>query len=116
MISLLLAPMNPEALKAAPSHAYDDSMDAKPPNTNISHLARIKWCQGQKMKARSDGELDKWCAEEEGLKDALFHRDRTDQYHYGSPALLERYVTGLEDGQTLVRAALVESIWQPIRW
>lgn len=110
MNSLLLAPMNLEDLMTASSHvsshAFDHSMT--PPGASI--IARIEWCQ--RRQAQMDAELEEWCAEEEGLRDALLS-DRTCQYKYSPPRILARYVLGLEDGRALVRAAWVESIWQP---
>ena len=65
------------------------------------------------MQVRTEAELEGWCAEEEGLRDALLGRDRTFQYCYGPPAILERYTMGLEDGRALIRATHVERVWHP---
>jgi hypothetical protein len=114
VISLLPAPMNSEDLMVIPIHAYDDCPDSiKIEHTSRSLIARIQWCQKQQMNARTEGEREEWCAEEDGLKDALLQRDRTDQYQYSLPAVLERYVTGLEDGRVLIRAVWIETLWQP---
>lgn len=114
MISLLPAPMNSEDLMVIPIHGYDDCPDSiKIEHTSRSLIARIQWCQKQQMNARTEGEREEWCAEEDGLKDALLQRDRTDQYQYSLPAVFERYVTGLEDGRVLIRAVWIENLWQP---
>lgn len=47
------------------------------------------------------------CAEEERLLDAVLDDDRTSYFQNNSPALVQRYVLGLEDGRTLIRAAWV---------
>ena len=114
MISLLPAPMNPEDLMVIPIHAYDNCLDSiKIEHTSRSLIARIHWCEKQQVNARTEGEREEWCAEENGLKDALLQRDRTNQYQYSLPGVLERYVTGLEDGRALIRAAWIENLWQP---
>jgi len=114
VISLLPAPMNSKDLMVIPIHADDNCPDSiKIEHTSRSLIARIQWCQKQQMNARTEGEREEWCAEEDGLKDALLQRDRTDQYQYSLPAVLERYVTGFEDGRALIRAVSIENLWQP---
>jgi len=70
-------------------------------------LDRLFWCGQQRLKALTQAELDAWCAEEEGLTDALLDNDRTSHFQNSTPALFERYASGLEDGRTLIRAAWV---------
>ena len=89
--------------------AHCDGLDLQhTAHTSTSLVARIEWCRRQEMQARTEAELEGWCAEEEGLRDALFKRDCTCQYRYSQPAVFERYAMGLEDGQALLRAAWVE--------
>lgn len=113
MISLLAAPMNAEDLISAPIHVADNLHDDHATHTSNSLVARIHWCQEQQVKARTEVELEEWYAEEDGLQDALLHMDRTSLYQDRPPIVLERYVMGLEDGRVLIRAACVESVWQP---
>jgi len=68
---------------------------------------RIAWCQQQKSKADAPLDVEEWQEEEEGLQDVLLHRDHTNQYQFCPPAVLERYVRGLQDGLALIRAAAV---------
>lgn len=81
--------------------------------TTTSIGARIEWCRKQEAQACTRAELEGWRAEEEGLRDALLNRDRTNQHRYSPPGVLERYATGLEDGRALIRIALVNCVWQP---
>ena len=60
-----------------------------------SIASRIEWCRRQSTQACAPRELAGWQAEEEGLRDALFNRDHTNQYQQGPPCLFERYVMGL---------------------
>lgn len=113
MFSVLAAPMNAEDLMAAPIHASDNLRDDHATHTSNSLVARIHWCQEQQVNARTEVELEEWCAEEDGLQDALLQRDRTFLYQDRPSIVLERYVIGLEDGRVLIRAAWVESVWQP---
>ena len=71
-------------------------------------LFRIEWCRQQRTKVHAGTEHEGWRAEEEGLRDALLNRDHTSEYRHASPALLERYVLGFQDGQALIRAAWME--------
>jgi hypothetical protein len=75
-----------------------------------SIMARIEWCQRLARHVCTQSELEGWCAEEEGLCDALLDRDRTSNYRYSSATVLERYILGLEDGRALARAAWAEWI------
>ena len=75
---------------------------------NPSILARIEWCRSQKMHAHTEPELEGWRAEEDGLRDALLHRDHTKLYRYSPPGVFVRYAMGFEDGQALIRLAWVE--------
>ena len=80
------------------------------PLGGASIMARIEWCQRLARHVCTQSELEGWCAEEEGLRDALLDRDRTSQYRYSSATVLERYIIGLEDGRALARAAWAEWI------
>jgi hypothetical protein len=114
VISLLPAPMNAEDLMVIPIPASDTCRDSiKIEHTRRSLIARIHWCEKQQVHAHTEDEREEWCAEEDGLKDALLRQDRTNQYRYRLPAVLERYVTGLEDGRALIRAGWIENLWQP---
>ena len=66
---------------------------------------RIVWCRRQRAKARTDLEMNAWRAEEEGLRDAVLHRDHVDKYRDQPPMLFERYVLGFQDGKALLRIA-----------
>jgi len=112
--SLLSAPMNSEDVLVIPIQASHNLLDSiKVEHTGSSLIARIHWCEKQQVNARTEGEREEWCAEAEGLKDALLQRDQTYAYAYSPPTVLQRYTTGLEDGRTVIRAARVESLWQP---
>ena len=76
--------------------------------TSTYIMSRIEWCRRQRTQARTQDELEKWRAEEEGLRDAIFNRDHTNNYRYSPPDVFERYAMGLEDGRALVRFSLVE--------
>lgn len=69
-------------------------------------IARIGWCHRQAMNALTTEEMEEWWAEEQGLIDALLHRDCTYEYE-GRPVLCERYVMGLADGGALIQTAKV---------
>ena len=68
-----------------------------------SIISRIAWCERQETLARTQSELEAWRAEEEGLRDALHYIDQRDQYRDCPPDVFQRYVTGFEDGQALIR-------------
>jgi hypothetical protein len=72
-----------------------------------SIASRIEWCRRESTRACVPRELAEWHAEEEGLRDALLHRDHTNQYQQGPPGVFERYAMGLEDGQAVLRTAAV---------
>lgn len=74
--------------------------------------SRIAWCQGQKTQARAGLEFEEWRAEEEGLRDALFNRDHTNEYLDCPPGVFGRYVMGLQDGLALIRTAAVHQIYE----
>ena len=116
-MSRLLGPMNAEEVMPASVHAFNDSRDPiivdHTTQTCNSIVARIHWCQKQQVTARTELELEEWCAEEDGLRDALLHRDRTFLYQCSPSVVLQRYVMGLEDGGALICIARVESVWQP---
>ena len=73
-----------------------------------SITSRIEWCRRQRTNARAQLELEEWQAEEEGLLDALFNRDHTNQYQHCPSGVYERYVMGLQDGQAMIRTAAVD--------
>ena len=75
---------------------------------NPSIVARIEWCRSQETQACTRAELDEWRAEEDGLRDALLHRDHTKLYRYSPPGVFVRYAMGLEDGHALIRLAWVQ--------
>ena len=83
---------------------YSDCFDLqREADTSISLVARIEWCRRQRRQAPTQREVEGWCAEEEGLLDALLERDHTDQYRHSPPSVFERYAMGLEDGRALIR-------------
>ena len=73
-----------------------------------SIASRIDWCQRQTTQACAPHEREGWQAEEAGLRDALFNRDHTTQYQQGPLNVFERYAMGLQDGESLIRAAAVD--------
>ncbi len=77
------------------------------PMTPNPVVFRIEWCQRQRTKAHTRPEDEGWRAEEEGLRDALLHRDHTKEYRNAPPGVFERYMLGFQDGQALIRAAWV---------
>jgi hypothetical protein len=76
-------------------------------SANISIASRIEWCRRQSTQASAPLEIAGWRAEAEGLQDALLDRDRTTQYQQGLPRVFARYVTGLQDGRSMLRAVAV---------
>jgi len=94
-----------EDLKKPGSGRQDsDSLDLqRMAETIIPLVARIEWCRRRRRQAPTQHEVEGWCAEEEGLWDALFERDHTDQYRHSPPSVFERYAMGLEDGRALIR-------------
>ena len=69
---------------------------------------RIAWCRRQRAKAVTETEVEGWYAEEEGLRDALLHRNHTDEYRLSPPEVYERYMMGLQDGTALLHAAWLD--------
>src|SRR5262249_8392405 len=45
----------------------------------VARIARIEWCRRHRRQAPTQREVEGWCAEEEGLWDALLERDHTGQ-------------------------------------
>ena len=74
-------------------------------NTSEFIASRIAWCQRQKTQSSAELELEGWHAEEEGLRDALFNRDHTNQYRRFPRGVFERYLMGLQDGRAMIRIA-----------
>ena len=70
-----------------------------------SIASRIAWCQRQKTQSSVPLDLEAWHAEEEGLRDALFNRDHTNQYRDYPRSVFERYLMGLQDGRAMIRVA-----------
>ena len=66
---------------------------------------RIDWCRRQIEQARTTSEMDEWCAEEDGLRDALLNSDHTEDYRLCPPEIRQRYRLGLQDGMVLLRTA-----------
>jgi hypothetical protein len=71
---------------------------------NKSIASRIEWCQRLSAQACAPLEIAGWCAEAEGLRDALLERDHTTQYQQGPTSVFERYATGLQDGRSVLRS------------
>ena len=65
--------------------------------------SRIEWCRRQSTQTCTPRERAGWQAEEEGLQDALLHRDHTTQYQQGPSGVFERYTMGLQYGQAVLR-------------
>ena len=80
---------------------------------NKSIASRIEWCRRQSTQASSHLEFEGWQAEEAGLQDALFNRDRTIQYQQGPASVFKRYAMGLQDGRSVLRAAAVLQQFAP---
>ena len=78
-----------------------------------SFASRIEWCRRQRTQTRAQLELEGWQAEEAGLQDALFNRDRTTQYQQGPASVFKRYAMGLQDGRSVLRAAVVLKQFAP---
>jgi hypothetical protein len=69
--------------------------------------SRIEWCQRLSAEACAPLEIAGWRAEAEGLRDALLEQDHTTQYRQGPTSVFERYARGMQDGDTMLRTALV---------
>ncbi len=70
--------------------------------TNIN--SRIEWCRLQQLlPSCTREEHEGWRAEEAGLLDALFGRDRAVFVREEHGSQLTRYQRGFEDGQALLR-------------
>jgi len=79
------------------------------PNNIIS---RIEWCRlHQQLHSVTREEREGWGAEEAGLVDALFGRDRTALMRKEHRSQFFRYQCGLEDGQALLRLQHFNSRW-----
>ena len=107
MNSLLSAPMNYEDLMTGSLRAGEDSTT----HSCAPIITRIEWCQSQVTKARMKTEVEEWCAEKEGLTDALLNRDCTYKYQHRPPSVGDRYELGLEDGRALIRIGSVERVY-----
>ena len=73
---------------------------------------RIACCRRQRAKARTKIELEAWRAEEDGLRDAILHRDHVNKYRGRSPIIFERYLIGFQDARALMRVAQVTRVHQ----
>jgi hypothetical protein len=70
--------------------------------TNI--ISRIAWCRHQQqLHLLTQEERAGWRAEEDGLMDALFGRNRMASMRETHRSQLARYHCGLEDGIALLR-------------
>jgi len=79
------------------------------PNNIIS---RIEWCRLQQQHPSvTREEREGWQAEEAGLVDALFGRDRTAFIRAEHPFQLTPYQRGFEDGQALLSFQQVNFRW-----
>jgi len=95
---------------AASSHPSRSSIaPTATAKVNVCLIARIGWCHGQALKALTTREVEEWCAQKQGLIDALLQRDCTYEYQHNL-VLLERYTMGLEDGRVLIQAARVRPL------
>ncbi|MDZ4734548.1 MAG: hypothetical protein SGJ16_13310 [Nitrospirota bacterium] len=66
-------------------------------------ISRIVWCRlQQQIHTGTREERADWWAEEAGLEDALYGRDRTAVMREEHRAQLKRYIGGLEDGKSLL--------------
>lgn len=72
--------------------------------------ARIAWCRRQREQARTESEAEEWCAEEDGLRDALLNRNQADAYRVSTIEVFRRYELGLRDGKALLQVAWVEGL------
>lgn len=70
-------------------------------------LARIEWCQRKRALADTDLEGERWQAEADGLRDALLSRNMAGHYCGSRADVLDRYATGLCDGQLMLRVGRV---------
>ena len=67
-------------------------------------ISRIAWCRlQQQLHSVTQNERADWRAEEAGLVDSLFGRDRTDFMREVHRSQLMRYQCGLDDGRALLR-------------
>jgi hypothetical protein len=67
-------------------------------------ISRIAWCRShQELHSLTRDERAGWRAEEDGLMDALFGRNRTTSMRENHPSQSMRYQCGLEDGMALLR-------------
>ncbi|TLY25101.1 MAG: hypothetical protein E6K66_04245 [Nitrospirae bacterium] len=78
--------------------------------TNI--ISRIEWCRlQQQLPSVTCEERAGWLAEEAGLVDALFGRDRTASMREEHRSQFTRYQNGLEDGRALLCFDQINSRW-----
>jgi len=73
--------------------------------TNKSIASRIEWCLRQSTQTCAPLEIAGWCAEAEGLQDALLDSDHTTQYQQRPTGVFARYTMGLQDGHAMMRTA-----------
>lgn len=75
-------------------------------------ISRIEWCRlQQRLHSFTRDERAGWRAEETGLVDALFGRDRTAFMREEHRSQFTRYQCGLEDGRALLRLQCFNSQW-----
>jgi hypothetical protein len=77
-----------------------------------SIISRIAWCRlQQQLHSFTREEREGWGAEEAGLVDALFGRDRTALMREKHRSQFTRYQCGIEDGLALLRLPDFNSRW-----
>lgn len=69
---------------------------------NDAIKSRIEWCRRQRSQSQTALEREGWCAEEQGLLDAILKADHSNEYKQCPAATFERYEMGLQDGQVLI--------------
>jgi hypothetical protein len=75
-------------------------------------ISRIEWCRLQQQPPSvTREEREGWRAEEAGLVDALFGRDRTALMREEHRSQFTRYQCGIEDGLALLRLQHFNSRW-----
>lgn len=70
-------------------------------------FTRIEWCRRQRTFARTQPDVERWRAEEEGLWDAILDQDHMSRYRNAAPEIVQRYAMGFHDGQVMLRVARV---------
>jgi hypothetical protein len=63
---------------------------------------RLDRCLRERTRTDQRDEKDGWLAEEEGLRDSLLGRPRTELIRLCYPSHVERYQLGFHDGQAIM--------------